>query len=212
MTWLAIKLFLGGAIKRLTEALTALLGWAARYPWQAAVIASLCLSGWLWRGRQAARVEAARWEQAFVDQKAAYLSAQAEAKSRQIIRDRQELAAQTALAAQVEQAHAANDTIRKNAVDAYARAHPVRLCRQAPASAPSGPGETSVPGDPGQPDEAPADADLVAITRTDLDHLAAKAMRDSEWMNWADALIKQGRAVKASDLPVPVFGNTPPQD
>ncbi|MEY4942627.1 MAG: hypothetical protein RL254_808, partial [Planctomycetota bacterium] len=121
----------------------------------------------------------------------------------QIIRDRQELAAQTALAAQVEQAHAANDTIRKNAVDTYARAHPVRLCRQAAASTPGGPGEASVPGDPGQPDETPTPADLVAITRADLDHLAAKAMRDSEWMNWADALIKQGRAVKASDLPVP---------
>jgi hypothetical protein len=203
MTWLAVKLFFGGALKRLTEALTALLGWIARYPWQAALIASMCLSGWLWRGRQAARVEAARWEQAFVDQKAAYQKAQADALLAQIAADKANLAAQTALAAQVEQAHAANDTIRKNAVDTYARAHPVRLCRQAHASPASGPGETSVPGDPGQPDEAPADADLVAITRTDLDHLAAKAMRDSEWMNWADALIKQGRAVKASDLPVP---------
>jgi hypothetical protein len=203
MTWLAIKLFFGGMLKRLIAGLTALWGWAMRYPWQAGLIVALCLSGWLWRGRQAARVEAAQWEQAFTDQKAAYEQAQADALLAQIAADKANLTAQTALAAQVEQAHAANDTIRTNAVDAFARANPVRVCRQAPGSAPSGAGEAGLPGPAGQPDEAPADAELVAVPRTDLDHLAAKAVRDSEWVNWAEALIAQGRAVKASELPVP---------
>jgi hypothetical protein len=201
MPFLLLKLL--GIGRWLKEAFSALLGWIGRYPWQAGLIVALCLSVWLWRGRQAARVEAAQWEQAFVDQKAAYEKAQADALLAQIAADKANLTAQTALAAQVEQAHAANDTIRKNAVDAFARAHPVRVCRQAPGSAPSGASAAGLPSHPRQPDEAPADAELVAVPRTDLDHLAAKAVRDSEWVNWADALIREGRAVKASELPVP---------
>ncbi len=46
MSWLAIKLFLGGALKRLTG-LFAVIG---RYPWQTAVIVLLALSAGLWRG------------------------------------------------------------------------------------------------------------------------------------------------------------------
>jgi hypothetical protein len=195
MTFLAtLALKAMGIWNWLKEALSALFRLAMRYPLQAALIASLCLSGWLWRGRQAARVDAATWEQAYTDQKAAYQSAQAEAASKQLARDLTDL---------TEQAHAANDTIRKNAVDVYARAHPVRVCRQAADSAPGGPGAAGLPSDPGQPLAPDADADLVAIPRTDLDHLAAKAVRDTEWVNWGEALIAQGRAVRASDLPLP---------
>ena len=50
MTWLAAKLFLGGALKRLWEALTGALKLALRHPWQAAIIALCVLSAWLWRG------------------------------------------------------------------------------------------------------------------------------------------------------------------
>lgn len=51
MTWLswgAIKLLLGGWLKRLTAALGGLLKWAGHNPWQALVIALCTFSGWLW--------------------------------------------------------------------------------------------------------------------------------------------------------------------
>ncbi|MBS4048061.1 MAG: hypothetical protein KG075_17075 [Alphaproteobacteria bacterium] len=55
MVMLALKLL--GLWRWLREALSALLSLAGRYPWQAALIASLCLSGWLWHGKGKALAE-----------------------------------------------------------------------------------------------------------------------------------------------------------
>jgi len=201
MPFFLLKLL--GIGRWLKGAFLALLSWVRRYPLQAALIVAVCASLWLWRGRQAARVEAARWEQAFAEQKAGYEKAQADAKAKQLAADKANLASQTALAAQVEQAHAANDTIRKNAVDAYARANPVRVCRQAPGSAPGGSGPADVPGDPGQPSDPTEIPGMVALTRSDLDDLTREAVQGAERFNYLDALIKEGLAVKASELPRP---------
>ena len=54
-----------GALGWLRKAFNAALALATRYPLQAALVASLALSGWLWHGRQAARVTAAKWEIAY---------------------------------------------------------------------------------------------------------------------------------------------------
>lgn len=53
-------IWLLGLGKWLREAATALFGVVARHPWQAALIASLCLSAWLWWGRNEARDQLAQ--------------------------------------------------------------------------------------------------------------------------------------------------------
>jgi hypothetical protein len=205
MTWLAIKLFFGGLLKRLTGVISTLLGWVGRYPWQAALIVALCLSGWLWRGRQAARVEAAQWEQKFTDQKATYEKAQADALLAQIAADKGNTGTQTGINKEVELVSVQIEAARKDAVAQYARANPVRVCRQAPASAPSGAGPANVPDNPGQPDGPTEIPGMVAITRDDLDDLTREAVQGAERFNYLDALIKEGLAVKASELPTPAF-------
>jgi len=61
---------LGGAwgfIKRLLDI-------AARYPWQAGLIASLCLAGWLYMGRQDARADLAEVRSDLKDEQAAHIA------------------------------------------------------------------------------------------------------------------------------------------
>jgi hypothetical protein len=187
-----------------------LIGIVAEYPWQIGVAALLALSAWCWQGWSADNQRNAReiavGKLALKILAESYVREQALAKARQDQSDRESLNTQIILNAQVEQAHAQLETARGSAVDAYARANPVRLCPgQGAGSAGGGALGAAVPGDPGQPAPAPADSGLVAITRTDLDQLAREAVSGAERFEYLDALIRSKRAIKASDLPAPAF-------
>lgn len=199
MVWLAIKLFLGGALKRLTDAIGSVFRAVVAHPKEAAIIASLCLSVWLWRGRQEARVEAARWEQAFVDQKAGYEKAQADATQAQLAADAREFDLKTLLAEKADDLSRLSTERTRVAVADYAG----RMRCEAPRGAPGGTGGAGLPGDPGQPpDEAPA-PELVAIARPDLDALAEGAVQNAAKTEFLIAAIEAGWAVPQSVA----FGN-----
>jgi len=192
-------------IELATEAVSGLLRIIRDHPWQAALIAALVLSGWLWRGRQAARVEAAHWEQAFTDQKAAYEKAQADALLAQIAADKREFELKTLLAEKADDLSRISTERTRIAVADYARRNTVRLCPQTPASGGGGTGSVGVPGGPGQPAREETPADWIAITRPDLDALAEQAVQGAVKTEFLNAAVAAGWAVKASELPGPAF-------
>lgn len=53
-------IWLLGIGKWLKEAISALFGLFARWPWQTALVAALCLAAWFWWGRNEARTELAQ--------------------------------------------------------------------------------------------------------------------------------------------------------
>lgn len=207
MLWLRL-LGIWGWLKK---GLTALAGLVGRYPLQAALIASLCLSGWLWRGRQEARVNAAKWETAYGDQKLAYEKAQLLAAAKQADADRREFALKSSLAEKADALSRSVAVASRSAVAAYARAHPVSLCKQTPDSAASGPGDTSVPGDPGQFPGEKTNADWLAITRSDLDALADHTMQGAVKTEFLNAAVAAGWAIPQSkvELPMPELSVQP---
>lgn len=154
---LALKLL--GVWRWLMEAVSALLSLAGRYPLQAALIASLALSGWLWWGKQEALAErdAARSETAAIRT----ASEQAKALARKQQDETRAKYAQLAKDAADEHDQALD------AARDLADAHIDRLraksgvCRS--AAAPSSTGEN-----PSKPAELPAATDMVGITPQDL--------------------------------------------
>lgn len=176
-----ILLRLLGILKWLREGLTSLLGLVRRYPLHAALIASLCLAGWLWLGKTAAEGERdaeiagrkADWvlyEQASAANRAAQI---AQVKAIEAEYERQAKDAQHAYDIALQGA--------RTATDRYIAANRVRAggC-VSPASAP---GEGS---NPGIPAELPADSGMVAIRETDLQALV-------EWL--AIGVSEHNRAV-----------------
>ena len=158
-------LWLLGAAKWAREAAGALFGLIRTYPLLAALIASLCISGWLWRGKQSALAE----------------RDEARAETAQVIKaGQQALAAQIKLhdetkAAYAAKAKEANDDYAKDlaaastAADRYANANRVRkVCVSRPSET-SGPAEDNHSAVP----EVPAAETLVAITRADFDKCTA---------------------------------------
>lgn len=137
---------------------------------------------------------------------AAIKRAQIEAEAKQAAQDQTEFSEKTQLAEQIddlsEQAHDA----ARAAVAAYARDHPVRLCRQTSDGAASGSGSAGLPGDPGPPADGNPAADLVAITRADLDTLGDKAVQDTVKSLFLNGLVEAGWAVPRSAVPAPDFG------
>jgi hypothetical protein len=126
---------------------------------------------------------------------------QMEAQAKQEQRDRDDLAAQIILSNRVEQAHAETEAARVTAV---------RVCRTQAAGGASGRSSPAgVPGDPGQPAPEPEAADMVAVTRPDFDALTSEAVRGAERFRYLEALIMEGRAIRASDIPQPELSVQP---
>jgi hypothetical protein len=164
MPFLLLKLF--GIGRWLKGAATALLGVIGRYPWQAALIAAMCLAGWQYRGKQHTLAD---------------LAAERLAHAKTIKAGQQAYAAQVALnkAAEAKSAAIAKDqdndiktdrAVASAAGDKYAAANRVRgkacVGRSSETSA------SAEIADPGIPEVAPAEA-LVAITRADFDKCTA---------------------------------------
>lgn len=181
MPWLILRLL--GIGKWLREAATGLLCLIRTYPLQAALIASMCLSGWLWHGKSKAIEQRDAWHLAFDAQKAAYIAAQKQAEAKAI-------AAKLAQEAKDEQRRKDADNALKQDLaddrrraDDYANAH--RLRREAPRSAPSVPDLPS-PAETASIDHRPSDvAELVGITRADLEICTVNSRRLLNAHDWA---------------------------
>jgi hypothetical protein len=180
-----IWLKLLGILNWAKKALTAFLGLARRYPLQAALIASLCLAGWLWRGKQSALDSLEREKLAHAET----IKTGAKARAAQIALNNanaelSQRIATDAIARRKELADA-----MRSAVSDYRSRHRVQdYCRR------GGPGVAAVPSDPGTPD-SPEQDEVLAIPRQDFDALAQDALRGAETRVWLIDQINAGLAV-----------------
>lgn len=179
MTWLAVKLFMGGVLKRVG----ALLSWAGRNPWQALSIALLCLCGALW-WHYTGKVDDLTRTVATRDATISQMKDASEANRK----------AQLAQKAAVEQRYRehANETDLKHAQelgsarDALARYIALHRVRQAatgggigPSSPASESGSASSAVGPGQ------DAELAAVSADDLEICTVNSLRLKDARDWA---------------------------
>lgn len=179
-------LWLLGAAKWAREAAGALFGLVQAYPLHCALIASLCLSGWLWRGKQSALAErdAARAETAQV------IKAGQQALAAQIKMHDETKAAYAAKAKEANDDYAKDLAAASTAADRYANANRVRKVCVGRPSETSGPAENSDPGI----SEVPAAEALVAITRADFDKCTALYPYANGAYKWGVVLREAGLA------------------
>ena len=169
MMWLRVW----GGIKRL-------FGLALAYPLQAALIALLCLSAWLYWGKQSALDTVADRD----DTIAQMVEASKDARAAQIALNKQVTDKQTQIARLTD----ANETNRRNIADRsslYAnRMSGENYCRKASAAAESDIAESG---------NGPS-ADAVVVTKSDFDILTGNTARLADVKAWADRLIGDGLA------------------
>lgn len=154
---------------------------AAAYPWQAALIVSLCLSAWLYSGKQSARATIAKRDATIAQMDAASNIARAV----QIELNNQVTDKQTQIARLTD----AKETNRRDVADrsrAYAgRMSAQNYCRQA-----SGPAQSGV----AQGGDSTS-ADAVVVSQADFNILTGNTARLIDVKAWADRLIGEGLAV-----------------
>ena len=193
MPFLLLKLL--GIGKWLRQGAGALLGMVRRYPWPALVIALLLALAWTWHGKTSAlgQRDAAIAER--VADRKAYTAAQAEAERLQRETDHVAIDRQLAFNAQQEQNHAILEQTRRSAVADYARANPIRVCRQAAGGAPGGTVAAVVPGDSGAAPGGQADGDFAAVPIKSLEAISQTELQNRERGDYLRGLITIGWAV-----------------
>lgn len=179
MPFFLLKLL--GIGKWLKQALGTLLGLIRTYPREASIIALLLALAWTWHGKSKAIEQRDAWHLAFDKQKAAYIAAQREAEAKAI-------AAKLAQEAKDEQRRKDADNALKQALaddrrrtDDYAR----RMRYQAPRSAPSGTDLPSTAKTPEVDHRSSGVAELVGITRADLEICTVNSRRLLNAHDWA---------------------------
>lgn len=178
---LAIKLFLGGVFKRLSG----LFGLVWAYPLHCALIASLCLAGWLWRGKQTALAErdAARAETAQV------IKAGQQALAAQIKLHDETKAAYAAKAKDADREHEIELAAASDRTERFIAGNGVRKACGSRASVASAPAEDR---SAGLHEEVPADS--VVVSAADVRTCtAATSYAVSAW-KWGQSLKADGLA------------------
>lgn len=186
------------------EAALSLARLAGQYPWQAALIVSLCLSGWLWRGKAKAIEQRDAWHLAFDKQKAAYIAAQKEAEAKQKAADQSNIAGQLAAIKQQDAAHVQLEAARRDAVSEFIAAGQLRT--QAACRSPGGAGAAPLRDNPRPPADGQAPGDLVAVRPEQIEAWSEIELQNTERGQFLRGLIDQGLAVPQSALPEPAFG------
>lgn len=177
MSLIFTTLFSGvwGFIKRL-------FGLAAKYPWQAALIAALCLAGWLYMGKQDALATVAKRDATI----AAMIKASKEATAAQIAMNKAVTDKQTDIARKAD----AHETDIIDRGRAYADSLPAKdYCRKADTAAES----SSAPSRDAASDTA------VILERADFDQLVANTARLVKVKAWGDDLIQAGLGEEVKD-------------
>ena len=199
MSFLAIKLFFGGVLKRLLGAATALFGAVRAYPREAAIVALLLALAWTWHGKSKAIEQRDAWHLAFDKQKAAYIAAQKEAEAKQKAADQSNIAGQLAAIRQQDAAHVQLEAARRAAVSEFRTAGRMRF--EAACRPSIGAGETSLRDNPGQAPTGQADSDLVAIRPEDIEAFSQTELQNAERGEFLRGLVDQGLAIPQSVLP-----------
>jgi TolA-binding protein len=154
---------------------------AIDHPWQAALIAVLCLSLWLYSGKQDALATITKRDATIVAMK----KASSDARAAQIALNKQVTDKQTEIARLTD----ANETNRRD-ISMRSRAYADRMradtyCRQASATAESGIAQS----------DNGAGADAVMVTREDFDILTGNTARLMDVYSWSQEMISAGLAV-----------------
>lgn len=195
MPILLLKLL--GIGKWLKEALWRVVGLIRRYPLHTALIASLCLSGWLWRGKQSALAERdAAWAETVALQ-TKFKQAQKQAEAAQAKADLSNLDGQLAENKKLDDNHANLENVRRNSVAAFAARLP-----KATGSPPCRASVASVHSDTGQAVDGRTDSDI-AIKPEQLEALSKTEMQNTERGQLLRGLVEQGLAIPASEVPAP---------
>lgn len=178
-----MPLWLLSALGWVKTAFTALIDLARRYPMQAALIASLCLNVWLWRGWDKAEARYAN----FV---AKAEKASKEARAKQIALNQAMQAKYETLAEKADHAHAIELADARSRAAAYANRNGVRSYCQGSA------GQTSSPAEgPVAPRDNGPGADAVILNRDDFDQLVENTLRLKAAHEWGESLVRDGVAV-----------------
>ena len=153
---------------------------ALEYPLQAALIALLCLSAWLYWGKQSALDTVAEREATIAQME----QASNDAKAAQIALNKANTDKQTEIARLTD----ANETNRRNIAN-RSRDYAIRMsaenyCRKASAAAQSDIAES----------RNGTSADAVMVSREDFDILTGNTARLADVKVWADRLIGEGLA------------------
>ena len=182
-----ILLKLIGAWGWLKQALGALLSLVRRYPLQAALIALLCLSGWLWRGKERALSERddARAETAQV------IQAGKDALAAQIALNEATKAKYEAAAEKADHEHSIELADAMSRADRYIRDNRVRKAGGSGASVANATaeGEAAERGD-----GSGEGSDMVAVTAEDVRICTANSVRLQAVREWGLGLVKAGVA------------------
>lgn len=163
-----------------------LFGLARRYPMQAAIIALLCLSAWLYMGKADALATVAKRDATI----AAMTKASKDARAAQIAMNKANTEKQTDIARKADD----DQTMRRDIADrSSAYADGMRAgayCRKASATSEDRVAEADTSAGP----------DAVVLTRDDFDTLIGNTARLLEVKAWGDDLVKAGLAVPIDQI------------
>lgn len=159
-----------------------------RYPLQCALVGSLCLSGWLYMGKQDAIERGDALATRLVEQRAEFVKASEEARAKAIALNKATEIHYRSIAERADnEAQAALADVRARA-DAYAR----RMRLQAGCINPAAPAKdgTSQGGD-----RSGDDAEFLAVSRNDFDIMVENSRRLEQVNRWANGLIADKLAI-----------------
>jgi len=181
MTWLLSAIF------GIRKALQALWGFALRYPMQATIIALVCLSAWLWAGKDKANDRADRYSATIKAERAAYVQAQDEAKARAVAAVKAQEARYKEQADNADRNHEQALSDANSALDRYIAANRVR--RTGTADRASGGTVASAQGGSAESFDGPGEAAfMVAVSPDDLRICTVNTERLIAARDWADSL------------------------
>ena len=180
-------LWLLGAAKWAREAAGALFGLIRTYPLLAALIASLCLSGWLWRGKQSALAE----RDAARDETAQVIKAGQQALAAQIKLHDETKAAYAAKAKEADREHEIELAAASDRTERFIANNGVRKACGSRTSVASAPAESAV----AESGDGPgSDPDLVGVTPADVRLCTANSLRLKAVHDWGEGLRAAGLA------------------
>ena len=160
--------FIPGAAKAAVDVLTSLWGWATKNPAAALCGLFLATTVWFWWGKRDADQMADVYKTGWVNEIRMNKAASDANHAAQIAQVKALEAKSEMIAKESDHEHALAVTAARNLTDRYADAH--RCTVRNPASvSPASP--ASQGNDPGVPAQMPADTDMVAVPRTDLQAL-----------------------------------------
>ena len=168
------------------KALTALLDLARRYPLQVALIASLCLAGWLWWGKREALSDLAAEKASH----ALTIKAGKDALAAQIALTKKTEAAYKAAAKDADNDHAKDLALAADRTERFISGNRVRkACAGNVAARPAAEGPVAENSDgPG------ISADMVAVTAEDVRVCTVNTVRLQSVREWGQELVAKGLA------------------